>query len=767
MTRTQEDFNNRRDTTFFENIPEELKTLPQWVGWRKQAKPDGGFTKIPLDAKTGKNASVSDTATWAAYHVALNSYEHGAGDGIGFVLTDEDSFCGIDLDHCRDPDTGHLAPWAAEVVKRCNSYTEVTPSGAGVRIWLKATLPGTGGNNGKGFEIYDRRRFFTLTGEHIGGMPTTNEERQDLVDALYREHFPQKLEKPHFTNGTKHSAFSDAERAAILAELKDALSSIPAVEHDTWLHTGMGIHSVDASEAGLDTWVQWSQTCPEKFDLADCHKRWRSFHGGGVTHKTIFALAHEHGWRNTGPQHGTTPEVPQDHFRCTDLGNGERLVARHGADLLFCNSWNTWLLWNGQHWKKDHTQQVRQWARGTIRGIYDETQRVTEKAKNAESGEEKDKLVKRATALLQHAVRSEAEPRVNAMVHNAQMDCPVMPEDLDVDPWLLNVANGTLDLRTGTLQPHRREDRLTKMIPLTYDPLARCPQWEAFLEAIMDDSQELVDFLWKAIGYSLTGDCREDCLFLLHGVGENGKSTLLETIRAVLGEYARQAEFSTFLYKERDSVRNDVADLRGARFVSAVEVAKGRRLAEALVKSLTGRDTVKARFLFQEHFEFRPQLKLWLAANNKPLIHGVDEGIWRRIRLVPFSIQFVKGVNRDSELPEKLKTELPGILAWAVRGCLQWQADGLPMPEAVQVATAAYRKEMDVMGNFLEECCEQKPHLRVKAGDLYNAYVNWSGDKDMKQTAFGRELTDRGIEPKKTGGTVWRLGIALTTAQDS
>jgi putative DNA primase/helicase len=770
-----------RDIDLLDNFPDEPKALQQWVSWRKKRKRNSkSFDKIPLNANTGKAAAVDNPSTWAAYHIAVEAYAGGLGDGIGFVLTEEDPYCCIDLDHCRDKKTGYLESWASEIVEQCDSYTEVTPSEEGVRIWMQGRLPGTGGNNSKGFEIYDRRRFLTITGEHIGGTLTTIELRQGVIDFLYQKFFPEKVREKPFTKSKTHSLFSDADRAAILAELKDALPHIPAVDHDLWLHVGMGIHSVDAGDAGFDLWVGWSKTCPEKFDFDDCVKRWRSFHDdGGITHRSIFALAIEHGWRNTGARqayrngaahHHENNDTQTDpwkrYFRCTDLGNGERFIAHYGKNLLFCNPWKSFLTWDERRWELDNSQKVRRWARLVVRGIYEEAKRATDQAQNADSEEKKEKFVKRAKKLLQHAVKSEAEARINAMIHNAQMDCPVMPEELDGDPWVLNVANGTIDLQTGALRPHRREDRLTKLIPIEYDPFARCSLWEAFLDAVMAGNQELIDFLQKAIGYSLTGDCREDCLFLLYGLGANGKSTFLEIIRAVLREYAKQAEFSTFLHKDKDSVRNDVADLRGARFVSAVEVDEGRRLSEALIKSLTGRDTMKARFLFQEHFEFRPQLKLWLAANNKPVIRGMDDGIWRRIRLVPFTVKF-EGNERDKELPEKLKAELPGILAWAVRGCLAWQEEGLPIPEAVQVATDGYRKEMDVMGNFLEEICEQKPHLRVKAGDLYNAYISWSGDKHITQTAFGRALNERGIAREKTSGTVWRLGVALLTQQDS
>ncbi len=331
----------------------------------------------------------------------------------------------------------------------------------------------------------------------------------------------------------------------------------------------------------------------------------------------------------------------------------------------------------------------------------------------------------------------------------------------------MNVSNGTLDLRTGELRPHRREDWLTKITPIVYDPEASCPQWHAFLRCILAGRQDVIDFLQRAIGYSLTGDTSEQCLFLLHGTGANGKSTFLEIARALLGDYAEQAEFSTFLHKDRDTVRNDLAKLRGARFVSAVEVEEGRRLSEVVVKQLTGGDTITARFLFKEFFDFKPGFKLWLAANHKPVIRGTDYAIWRRIHLVPFTVTIPRE-EQDKKLPAKLKKELPGILAWAVKGCLAWQQDGqLVAPGAVEAATTAYRAEMDLIGGFLDECCVQQENAHAEASDLYNAYRVWSGDKITTQTAFGRRLGERGFVRGRntvTGHIIWR-GIGLLDPQ--
>lgn len=452
-------------------------------------------------------------------------------------------------------------------------------------------------------------------------------------------------------------------------------------------------------------------------------------------------------------------------FHLTDVGNAKRFVAQHGSNTRFCNPWGKWLGWDNKRWGVDNTQEVSRLARQTTGSLYEEAAFVSLQAKEEQDEERKAKLVSYTRKLLAHAQKSESAPRLKALLTLAQMDIPVLPEELDSDLWRLNVANGTIDLRTGQLHPHRQSDLLTKITSVYYDPSALCPAWEQFLDDIMAGKREAIEFLWRAFGYSLTGDTRENCLFLLHGDGANGKTTFLETLRAVVGDYGKQAEFTTFLHKERDNVRNDIADLKGARFVVASEVDEGKRLSESLIKSLTGRETLKARFLFQEFFEFQPQLKLWLASNHRPVIRGTDLGIWRRIRLIPFLVKF-KEEEQDKELPAKLRKELPGILAWAVRGCLAWQKDGLLTPEIVNKATADYRAEMDTLGQFLEACCVQDPRVITSASDLYTTYKQWAeqgGEHPITQTAFGRRLGEKGFEKSRNSTTdriQWK-GIGL------
>ncbi|MCZ6625864.1 MAG: phage/plasmid primase, P4 family, partial [Deltaproteobacteria bacterium] len=353
-------------------------------------------------------------------------------------------------------------------------------------------------------------------------------------------------------------------------------------------------------------------------------------------------------------------------FNLTDFGNAERLIRLYGEDMRFCSQLG-WLAWDDRRWAKDKTGQIERWAKATVRSIYNEAAHCEDEALRK--------------ALASHAKSSEAERKIKAAISLAKSEpgIPLRAKDLDRDSWLLNVMNGTLDLRTGGLRPHRQEDLITKLAPGHYDPTATCPTWDSFLDRIFDGNKGIITFLQRAVGYGLTGDVSEQVLFLLYGTGANGKSTFLNAIREALGEYAKQAAPDLLVAKRGVSHPTEIADIVGCRFLTSIEVEDGRRLAEALVKQITGGDPIKGRFMNKDFFEFMPTHKIFMAVNHKPVIRGTDSAIWRRIRLVPFTVTFPED-EQDKKLPEKLKAELPGIFNWTVQGCLAWQREGLGIP---------------------------------------------------------------------------------------
>jgi len=442
--------------------------------------------------------------------------------------------------------------------------------------------------------------------------------------------------------------------------------------------------------------------------------------------------------------------LPPRGYNLTDLGNAERFVADHGDDVLYCYPWRKWLVRGGARWVRDEAGRVHKLAKGRVRGIYRE----------ASDADDED----RRKALAKHAAASESETRIRAMVELAKSEVPVAPEELDANPWVLNVLNGTIDLRTGELREHRREDLITKLAPVEYDPAATAPTWEAFLERVLP-GDELRAFVQRAAGYSATGDTSEQCMFIHHGPGANGKSTFQETLAAALGDYAMRTPTETLLVKRSGGVPNDVARLKGARFVTASETEEGRRLAESLVKDLTGQDTISARFMWAEWFDFKPTHALHLSTNHKPEIRGTDPAIWRRIRLIPWAVT-IPPAEQDRKLSEKLRGELPGVLAWIVRGCLQWQREGLQAPEEVRQATKAYRAEMDVLAAFLADCCVRDEDEEAFAGELWGAWKRWceeTGEHAGTQKRFGGRLAERGFlnhRDSRTGRKVWS-GLSL------
>jgi putative DNA primase/helicase len=437
----------------------------------------------------------------------------------------------------------------------------------------------------------------------------------------------------------------------------------------------------------------------------------------------------------------------------TDKGNGERLVRTYGAELRFAHQLGAWLYWNGRYWQRDATAEIMRRAKLVASAIADE-------AKDVEDEDER-------TAILKWSVTSQAKAKLEAMISLAESeaDVSITAEALDRQPWKLNALNGTIDLKTGELHPAKRSDLLTRAVPTVFDAHARCPQWEGFLRRIFDDQKSMIDFVQRIVGYTLTGSIKEHKLFFLYGTGANGKSTFIETIRAVLGEYAQVADFTTFLHRDMDSggPRNDLARMPGARMVTASEVESGRHLNEPLIKNLTGGDKATARFLHHEFFDFYPEFKLWLIGNHKPHVRGTDEGFWRRIVFITFGVT-IPLEERDGDLKAKLVDELPGILRWAVDGCLAWQKQGLDEPLEVTIATESYRTEMDSLQTFIAERCKIDKAVKVMAGDLYREYSEWceaTGERPLSQKMFAIRIGEKHVERKRTEQGMFYMGIDL------
>lgn len=487
---------------------------------------------------------------------------------------------------------------------------------------------------------------------------------------------------------------------------------------------------------------------PEKGDVSD----W--LEAGGTKERLLLLAAQ-------APEYEPPQRKVSVIENLTDLGNGKRFAAMADGNMRYLVEQKQWLVWTGRRWTIDKTGAAMRLAKETALSIYGEVDL-------ARDDDERVRIAK-------HAIRSESENRLRAMINLAKSEpgIPITQGKLDRDLWLLNCENGTIDLRTGELRPHRREDFITKLCPVEYDPEASSALLEFFLQGALPDV-DVRRYVQKALGYSLTGSTELEKLFFAYGPSATGKSTLLAAVEATLGDYAATADFESFLQRRHVSgaPRNDIARLVGKRFVVSVEVEDGKRMAEGLINQLTGGDTVAARFLYSEAFEFRPQFKLWLAANNRPSISGPEGAIWRRLVQIPFLEQIPED-ERDPEVKARLRdAERSAVLAWLVQGCLLWQEEGLKEPEAVKKLTREYREESDPLRDFLEDCCALSPTAQANNSELWKAYQEWCTSNGVRypigRKRFSQTLFDRGFDQYQRGESRARtwIGIGLLNTSE-
>jgi putative DNA primase/helicase len=582
----------------------------------------------------------------------------GDGDGAGFVLGD--GFSGIDLDDCRDECTGDLSDLGKDVVALANSYCEVSHSGTGVKILVRGSLPqgAKTKTKGPGIEVYSQKRWFAITGNGTGEV----ESRQTELEAIYTRY----------------------------------------VAADPMLGKLINVKPRDGENDGSRRLISVARTCLES----------------GLTHDQSIAIIRQYetiypfprSWSDADISKRLTDAAPnvQRKFALTDTGNAELFAAQHGGDVRYVYLWGKWLIWNGRCWGEDTTGEVMRRAKRTARSIYDQ-------ATQCDDPDRRQDLAK-------FAAKCESAQKLNAMLSLAKSEQPIPAtiESLDAQPWLLNVENGTIDLRTGTLREHRREDYLTKLCPTPLE-FGEPKLWLQFLNQIL--SPELVDFVQRLTGASLVGEVRDEIFPILYGTGANGKTVLLNTWSGMLGgDYACTAPPALLKTSKQKQHPTEIATFYGKRLVTVSETDDNCRLSEALVKQLTGGDLLTARRMNEDFWSFAPSHTLVLASNYKPTISGTDHGIWRRIRLVPFIVTIAESAQ-DRELTAKLRSEYAAILAWAVKGCLEWQKRGLSAPNSISEATSEYKIDSDPFGRFTAECLIAGGSVTRK--EVYEVYQRW------------------------------------------
>ncbi len=414
----------------------------------------------------------------------------------------------------------------------------------------------------------------------------------------------------------------------------------------------------------------------------------------------------------------------------------------------YCEKWGTWLVWDGKRWKENSEHIVLAHFDTWI----DQLGKSYHQAEDNEQREKIHKTIKGISSIsAQHKVLS-----------YATRNLLIEPDQLDQDIYLLNFENGTVDLRTGQIRQHDQADNITKLVEYDYDKDASCPRWDKFLLEIMDNSEEMADFLQLASGYGATGSVREQALFMCYGAGSNGKSTFCETLLELISDYSESVTHDFFALNKTDTHMTAIADMVGKRFVIGSEFT-GNRMNEPMVKRLTGGDTIKARRMRQDYFQFKPTHSFFILVNDRPNIVGTDEGIWRRLKLIPFTVHFSKE-ERDEDLKEKLVTEAEGILNWLVKGAVRWFENGIDYPAIVEGASNEYRTDMDAFGQFLSECTQRANGQKIASAKLLEYYHRWCDTNGVMfkpdKRWLSKEMTQRGYEKKRSGGSWW-LGIEI------
>lgn len=798
-----------------DGIPDQLKHYPQFFCWDWENR-SGRWTKPPLKADGTGYAKSTDPATYSTFDAAYAAALSRALAGIGFAVTKSDPICFLDLDHCRDQETGVIDAWAEDVMWSFRStYHEVSPSGTGIRIIGYGRLPDGAKHTknialdaraGAKIELFDDGKYMTLTGHACYGSPQELTDIQASLDVIYAKLFPEKPEEQPVSQPAQPSfeagADSDDERLAIAFAARNGHNVRALFEGSKSAHGGDN----SAADLALCNHLAF-YFGPDRARIDRVFRRsglmrpkWNEVHSGNkatygqMTIDEALAGRVEFykpkqpklrlvgrtaeptriGPGDDGDDGGDTggatppPEPEEEQAQLTDLGNAKRLIDAHGLDIRYCKVWAKWLVFDGRRWAIDNTMQVERYAQSVVRNFLIE-------AHGAEDLETRDKLAK-------HAIASQQARRIAGMIELAKPMVTITPEKLDRDLWLLNCQNGTLDLRTNELRSHDRADYLTKLAPVDYDPNAKASRWEAFMLQVSADDAEQVAFTKRALGYSICGDQSERILLICHGGGRNGKTVMAETVAATLGgDYASTLAAESLMQRrggDDDRLMQRRAALRGMRFVVASETGEGARLNEALIKSLTGNERITARHLYGEQFEFDPTHTLWLATNHKPGIRDTTNSIWDRMKLIPFSVRFVTDedatgdpgeIRANKKLGKELLRERQGILAWLVAGCLEWQQNGIGTAKRIKEATQEYRTDEDLLGRFIEECCHVVRKSAIQASQLYGAYTKWcegNGERPVSQTAFGRALTERGFERKRReSGNEWQ-GIGLRVNGD-
>jgi putative DNA primase/helicase len=770
----------------------------------KDGNPTGKVGKPPINPRTGGAGKHNNPATWGSLEEALAL----GADGVGFTLSEDDPLCIIDIDGAIDED-GALTDLAGQVLDKFRgAYVELSPSGRGLHIIIEGRLPGRGRNSQKlGLEVYDRLRFVTVTGEYFGEQGEVK-PMQEALGWLLAEFWPEAPEGKHRKReASPVAAVSLIGDDAVLVE--KALSSKQGAKFQKlWFGEWEGSYEShsDADEALcgiLQFWTQGDAARMDKlFRQSGLYRaKWDEQHGaqtyGAMTVEKALAGSTGH-YSGRGKHKAATVAAEGEHKKKEEAGklepltippearspdpdndqaNAVRLAETYGDQLRYVRKTKEWLVWNGRFWEPD-IEGAADKAAALVHVIGAEAQALFERAVSLQDTDKKasEAAKKRALRLLEWRQKSGRDVVAQSTLRRARGLFRVEHEVLDANRRLLNVANGTLELDTGELREHKQTDLITQISPVRYDERAICPRWKDFVAEILNGDPDLIRFVQKAFGYSLSGEVKEECMFFLYGGGRRGKSKKVAILRELLGKsYSKKAMADLLMTSSRDRHPTEVAALRGARVVVAAETEKGRVVSGQRIKDWTGEPNETTRGIRENPYEFPIYFKLWLMSNHRPRVPEDTEAFWERFRVIPFDVA-IPEERRDKDLLEKLKGELPGILNWALEGFRLWDAEGLGKPTAVLKAGDEYRKDADTLGRFFDAVLSTDPEdardgvQRIPSGRLYTTYKDWLESYDnsdpISSAEFKEDLERRGLTWKKEGKGNFYYGAVLSGWSD-
>lgn len=775
----------------YEKIPLELKQLPHWVGWKYMQRPgEDHKRKVPINAMDGQPAKSNDPTTWCDFDTACLGKERFGLDGIGFMFSGDGIF-GIDIDHCYDPETQELDPAAAEIIETVQSYTELSPSGTGIHILCKGVLP-EGRKRRGAVEMYSTLRYFTVTGNQFG-LEYPFSDCTERVAVMHRKYLGEEetaagAQKAALPMPTGRGTNADMSVDAILRRMFDSKhgQKLQDLYNGSWERYGIGDGSQSsADQAFCNTLAFWCRCDAALMDAIFrrsglYRQKWDKRRGA----KTYGQITIDRAIKDCRdiwepqervqrpapvvplPPQNTSNEVPaienatvgetgqRRYYTYDDTGNALRFRDANAGLIHYNHVDGCWIYWDGVRWASDENGEIKRRA----------DKMLADMAKDLKEMQDDPAY----NAYKKHLSRSRSHRGKEGFIAEARHleGVPVLPSEMDRAGNAFNVRNCLISLKTGRTAEHDKKYMISKLAPVTYDENAKCPRWDRFIEEITCGDKSLQLYLQRMIGYCMTAYTKEQCMFFLYGNGSNGKSVFVDTIAYMLGEYAASCQPETVMMRDRNNTaRGDLARLKGARMVVTSEPNDGCRLDEGIVKQMTGgtENKLTARFLYGREFEFSPEFKIVMSTNYKPVIKGTDNGIWRRVRLIPFTAEFTKE-NRDPQLTEKLRRELPGILNWAIAGAVGWCKEGLPPCAIIDEAGQEYRSEMDRVQQFLDDCTTRSESSSTQASTLYKCYKAWcseQGDRfPVGSTKFFMELKRR-FKSRKTEAYNEYIGIKI------